>query len=88
MTFIPLHGGASGAVEMLVGIGPVLLGCVLIGFFIVLLTFDRRNDRGGWRDETPSAARLLFSGTYYDLEELLEGSGEDVERNTPESAAR
>jgi hypothetical protein len=69
---IALHGGATGAVDMLVGLGPVILGAVLIGAFVVLLTFDRSAAaRSGYRDERPTSARLLFSGAYYQLEELL-----------------
>ena len=69
---IAFHGGATGAVDMLVGLGPVILGAVLIGAFIVLLSFDRSAAaRSGYRDERPTSARLLFSGAYYHLEELL-----------------
>ena len=85
---IALHGGASGAVDMLVGLGPVILGAVLIGAFVVLLTFDRSAAaRSGYRDERPTSARLLFSGAYYHLEELLrQQSAED--RQPPEPTDR
>jgi len=69
---ISAHGGAMSTADMLVGLGPVILGGVLIGVFILLLSTDRSPAaKSGWRDETPTSARLLFSGTYYELEELL-----------------
>lgn len=69
---LPLHGGAMGALDMLIGLGPVILGGVLIGAFVVLLATDRSQAaRSGYRDERPTGARLLFSGKYYELEELL-----------------
>lgn len=74
---LPLHGGATGAVDMLAGLGPVILGAVLIGAFVVLLTFDRSSAaRSGHRDERPTSARLLFSGTYYQLAEMLRKDAE------------
>lgn len=81
------HGGASGAVDMLVGLGPVILGAVLIGAFVVLLSWDRSSAaRTGWRDERPTSARLLFSGRYYDLEELLKHDLQEPRRPArPES---
>jgi len=67
------HGAAGSTIDMLVGLGPVILGAVLIGAFILLLSTDRANAvRSGYRDETPTSARLLFSGTYYHLEEMLQ----------------
>jgi hypothetical protein len=88
---VAFHGGATGAVDMLVGLGPVILGAVLIGAFVVLITFDRSAAaRSGYRDERPTGARLLFSGAYYQLEELLRQ--QSVENRQPpepaESAAR
>jgi len=78
---LPLHGGATGAVDMLVGLGPVILGAVLIGAFVVLLASDRsRAAQSGYRDERPTGARLLFSGKYYELEELLRHEWEGTER--------
>ena len=75
------HGGAMNSVDMLVGLGPVLLGAVLIVSFVLLLSFDRSDKSGtGIRDETPTSARLLFSGTYYHLEELLAQEALEPER--------
>jgi len=78
---LPLHAGATGALDMLVGLGPVILGGVLIGAFVVLLAADRSQAaRSGYRDERPTGARLLFSGKYYELEELLRHEWEGNER--------
>ena len=91
---LPLHGGATGAVDMLVGLGPVILGATLIGAFIVLLSFDRSaSARSGYRDERPTSARLLFSGTYYRLSELLRETDDPSEaseaaRREPERPGR
>ena len=77
---LPLHAGATGAVDMLVGLGPVILGAVLIGAFVVLLAGDRsKAARSGYRDERPTGARLLFSGKYYELVELLRHEWEGTE---------
>lgn len=74
------HGGATGAVDMLVGLGPVILGAALIGAFVILLAWDRSSAaKSGYRDERPTSARLLFSGTYYQLEELLKHEAQKPE---------
>jgi hypothetical protein len=65
-------GGGEGWVDALVGLGPVLLGVVLIGGFIALLATDRSGARRrGYRDSRPAPGRLLFSGVYYQLEEAF-----------------
>jgi len=84
---ISAHGGAMSTADMLVGLGPVILGAVLIGIFILLLSTDRSPAaRAGWRDETPTSARLLFSGTYYQLEELLKYDNEEPSATSPETS--
>lgn len=66
------HGGATGSIDILVGLGPIILGGVLIVAFVLLLATDRSSAaRSGYRDERPTSARLLFSGRYFQLEELL-----------------
>ncbi|MGL5825460.1 MAG: hypothetical protein ACRCYU_11705 [Nocardioides sp.] len=66
------HGGANGTAEMLAGLGPVLLGVTLIVTFCLLLGADRtRRNKSGYRDMTPTTGRLLFSGAYFRLEEML-----------------
>jgi hypothetical protein len=85
---LPLHGGASGALDMLIGLGPVILGA-----FVVLLATDRsRAAQSGYRDERPTGARLLSSGKYFGLEELLghewDGTGTSSTRPSSDSATR
>lgn len=66
------HGGGGGTVEMLAGLGPVILGATLIITFVLLLGADKtRRNRSGYRDMTPTTGRLLFSGAYFRLEEML-----------------
>jgi hypothetical protein len=66
------HGGANSTAEMLAGLGPVLLGVTLIVTFCLLLGADRtRRNKSGYRDMTPTTGRLLFSGAYFRLEEML-----------------
>lgn len=66
------HGGGGGTAEMLAGLGPVILGATLIITFILLLGADKtRRNRSGYRDMTPTTGRLLFSGAYFRLEEML-----------------
>jgi len=66
------HGGANSTAEMLAGLGPIILGVVLITTFILLLGADKtRRNRSGYRDMTPTSGRLLFSGAYFKLEEML-----------------
>lgn len=78
------HGGGGGTVDLLIGIAPVLLGVVLLGAFVLLLQFDRANHaRAGYRDHTPTSARLLFSGTYYQMEEWLERDSEELRPQEP-----
>ncbi|MEQ1899017.1 MAG: hypothetical protein ABL971_16750 [Vicinamibacterales bacterium] len=66
------HGGGGGTMEMLAGLGPVILGAGLIITFCLLLGADRsRRNKSGYRDMTPTSGRLLFSGAYFQLEEML-----------------
>jgi hypothetical protein len=67
------HGGSmGGTAEMLAGLGPVILGVTLIITFCLLLGADRtRRNKAGYRDMTPTSGRLLFSGAYFKLEEML-----------------
>lgn len=84
------HGGATGSIDILVGLGPVLLGGALIVAFVLLLATDRSAAaRSGYRDERPTSARLLFSGRYFQLEELLAREAEPrAPRADAESAVR
>ncbi|MGL5809076.1 MAG: hypothetical protein ACRCYQ_03935 [Nocardioides sp.] len=66
------HGGHNSTAELLAGLGPVILGAILITTFILLLGADKtRRNRSGYRDMTPTSGRLLFSGAYFKLEEAL-----------------
>lgn len=66
------HGGSGSTAEMLAGLGPVLLGAILIITFVLLLGADKsRRNKSGYRDMTPTSGRLLFSGAYFKLEEML-----------------
>jgi hypothetical protein len=56
-------GGMDGSMSGLVGLGPVILGAVLIGYFILLLGGDRR-PRRRQQDDSPSPARQMFDGKY------------------------
>ncbi|KWX04686.1 hypothetical protein C3Y87_12385 [Carbonactinospora thermoautotrophica] len=57
------HGGGGGPSDVLAGIGPVLIGVVLIGYFVLLLASDRNRGRREL-DDTPTAARQMFDGKY------------------------
>lgn len=66
------HGASGGTGEMLAGLGPIILGMILIGTFVLLLGADsRRRNKTGYRDLTPTSGRLMFSGTYFKLEDSL-----------------
>jgi hypothetical protein len=81
------HGGSGSLLDTLVGVGPVMLGGLLILAFILLLAGDRRTRqrrRHGYRDERPTSARLLFSGTYYELDRLVESNYETDSKYQPE----
>lgn len=83
---LPMHGGGMGSMDMLIGLGPVILGGLLIGIFVLMLSIDmsgtaKRRYHSGYRDERPTGARLLFSGKYYELEELLKRDAEEPVRN-------
>jgi hypothetical protein len=56
-------GGMDGSLSGLVGLGPVILGAVLIGYFVLLLGGERR-PRRRQQDDSPSPARQMFDGTY------------------------
>lgn len=86
---LPLHAGAMSAMDMLVGLGPVLLGGLLIGIFILMLSVDLSRGskyHSGYRDERPTGARLLFSGKYYELEELLQHNYDESTRTAAASS--
>lgn len=71
-TILAHGGGGGGTMEILAGLGPVLLGAGLIITFCLLLGADKsRRNRSGYRDMTPTTGRLLFSGAYFRLEEML-----------------
>lgn len=82
---LPMHGGGTGSMDMLIGLGPVILGGLLIGIFVLMLSIDmsgtsKRRYQSGYRDERPTGARLLFSGKYFELEELLKRDSEEPTR--------
>lgn len=57
----------SGATDGLLGVGPAVLGAVLIGYFVMLLSSDRVADRKMRQrnlPEEPSPARQIFDGKY------------------------
>ncbi|MEI2809725.1 MAG: hypothetical protein V9F00_05845 [Nocardioides sp.] len=82
------HGGSMGTGEMLAGLGPVILGALLIATFVLLLGADsrRRKNTYGYRDLTPTSGRLFFSGAYFKLEESLKADFVDT-RNLPSNTA-
>jgi hypothetical protein len=60
------HSGGGmddGSLSGLVGLGPVILGAVLIGYFVLLLGGERR-PRRRQQDDSPSPARQMFDGEY------------------------
>jgi hypothetical protein len=66
------HGGMSGTADLFIGIAPVLIGCLLLGYFILLLAGSKTSSaQSGERDHRPTPGRLMFSGAYYQLEEML-----------------
>lgn len=84
------HGAMTSALDMIVSLGPVLLGSILLFAFILLLAGDRRSRakaraRGGWRDERPTSARLFFSGAYFELDRLTDFDFDADARYTPEA---
>ncbi len=80
------HGGAMGTLDALVGLGPLILGGGMISAFILLLATGRSSRyRSGYRDEAPTSGRLLFSGTYFHLEEMLK---QDFVDDRPSAAAQ
>ncbi len=57
------HGGGGSTSDVLAGLGPVLIGVVLLGYLVLLLASER--NRGPRElDDTPSAARQMFDGKY------------------------
>jgi hypothetical protein len=58
------HGGAA---DGLLGVGPAVLGAVLIGYFVMLLSSDRVAEKKMKRrniPDEPSPARQIFDGKY------------------------
>ena len=81
------HGASGYTAEVLAGLGPVILGALLITTFILLLGADKtRRNKSGYRDMTPTSGRLLFSGAYFKLEEMLKHEYVD-DRNLAAAAA-
>ncbi len=82
------HGGSMGMGEMLAGLGPVILGLILIGTFVLLLGADsrRRKNTYGYKDLTPTSGRLFFSGAYFKLEESLKADFVDNRNLAAEGA--
>lgn len=86
------HGGANATTtEVLAGLGPIILGVTLIVTFCLLLGADRtRRNKSGYRDMTPTTGRLLFSGAYFKLEEMLQHEyvdDRDLKSTKPEPTA-
>lgn len=89
---LPMHGGGTGSMDMLIGLGPVILGALLIGIFVLMLSIDmsgtsKQRYHSGYRDERPTGARLLFSGKYFELEELIRRDAEEPVRTRQPVAA-
>jgi hypothetical protein len=80
------HGAMTSTTDMLVSLGPILLAGLMFIAFGLLLGIDakrRKVIRPGERDERPTASRLLFSGTYYELERLAQFNWDDDNKYDP-----
>jgi hypothetical protein len=67
------HGAMTSNMDMVVALMPILLaGSMFIVFGLLLGLDSKRRGNSGYVDMRPTASRLMFSGTYYELDQLAQ----------------